>query len=46
MPLILAGAALVVGKLAQEYAIHHQRWLDNITAVDAVESIWRFIVPF
>jgi len=46
VPLILCAAAIVAGKLAQEYAIHSQRWLDNITAVDAVESIWRFLTPF
>ena len=46
MALILPVVALVVAKLVQEYAIHHERWLDNITAVDAVESIWRFVVPF
>jgi hypothetical protein len=44
--LVLPLVALVVAKLVQEYAIHHERWLDNITAVDAVESIWRFVVPF
>ncbi len=44
--LIVPAGALVVAKLVQEYAIHHKRWLDNITAVDAVESIWRFVVPF
>ena len=44
--LILPVTGLVVAKLVQEYAIHHERWLDNITAVDAVESIWRFVVPF
>jgi hypothetical protein len=44
--LIIPVTALVVAKLVQEYAIHHERWLDNITAVDAVESIWRFVVPF
>jgi hypothetical protein len=43
---ILPVAALVAAKLVQEYAIHHERWLDNITAVDAVESIWRFVAPF
>jgi len=44
--LILAVVGLVVAKVVQEYAIHHERWLDNITAVDAVESIWCFVVPF
>jgi hypothetical protein len=46
LPLIFAAVAIVLAKLAQEYAIHRERWLDNITAVDAVESIWRFLVPF
>ena len=44
--LIFPLLVLAVAKLVQEYAIHHERWLDNITAVDAVESIWRFAVPF
>jgi len=44
--LIVPVVALAVAKVVQEYAIHHERWLDNITAVDAVESIWRFVVPF
>ena len=38
--------ALVALKLFQEYAIHYQRWLDDFTAVEAVEAIWDFLVPF
>ncbi len=38
--------ALVTLKLFQEYAIHYQRWLDDFTAVEAVEAIWDFLVPF
>jgi hypothetical protein len=33
-------------KLFQEYAIHHARWLDGFTAVEAVESIWAWATPF
>jgi hypothetical protein len=39
-------AALVALKLFQEYAIHYQRWLDDFTAVEAVEAIWDFLTPF
>jgi hypothetical protein len=37
--------ALVALKLFQEYALHYGRWLDGFTAVEAVEAIWRFVVP-
>jgi hypothetical protein len=33
-------------KMFQEYALHQAKWLDGFTAVEAVESIWRFVVPF
>jgi hypothetical protein len=33
-------------KLFQEYAIHHERWLDSFTAVEAVEAVWDWVVPF
>ena len=46
LALIVPAVVLVLGKLVQEYAIHRERWMDNITAVDAVESIWRFLTPF
>ncbi len=36
--------ALVALKLFQEYAIHYQRWLDDFTAVEAVEAIWAFLI--
>ena len=44
-PLIVILAALTALKLFQEYAIHHQKWLDGFTAVEAVEAIWRFLTP-
>ena len=44
--LALVAAALVALKLFQEYAIHYQRWLDDFTAVEAVEAIFDFVVPF
>ena len=44
LALIVLG--LVALKLFQEYAIHYQRWLDGFTAVEAVESVWDFLVPF
>ncbi len=31
---------LLVLKLFQEYALHQGRWLDDFTAVEAVEAIW------
>ena len=39
-------AGLVAGKLFQEYAVHYARWLDGFTAVEAVEAIWHFFIPF
>jgi hypothetical protein len=39
-------AGLFTIKLLQEYAIHHARWLDGFTAVEAVESIWAWATPF
>jgi len=38
--------ALVALKLFQEYAIHYERWLDGFTAVQAVEAVWDWLVPF
>lgn len=38
-------AAVAIPKEFQEYALHHARWLDSFTAVDAVEAIWRWVVP-
>lgn len=32
-------------KLFQEYALHYGKWLDGFTAVEAVEAIWRWVVP-
>ena len=42
----VALAGLVAVKVFQEYAIHYRRWLDGFTATEAVESIWRFLVPW
>ena len=33
-------------KVFQEYAIHQERWLDGFTAVEAVQAIWDWILPF
>lgn len=33
-------AVLLVPKLAQEYAIHYKRWLDNVVAVDVVNNVY------
>jgi hypothetical protein len=33
-------------KMFQEYVLHQARWLDGFTAVEAVEAIWDFVVPF
>jgi hypothetical protein len=44
----LAGVllALLAVKLFQEYALHHGRWLDGFTTVEAIEAIWDFVIPF
>ncbi len=43
----MAAGALLALKLFQEYAIHHARWLDGFTAVEAVEAVWRWLTgPF
>ena len=43
----VAGLTLLALKLFQEYAIHYARWLDDFTAVEAVEAIWGwFTGPF
>jgi hypothetical protein len=36
---------LLAAKLFQEYALHVGRWLDDFTAVEAVQAIWRFLTP-
>src|SRR6266850_7269112 len=36
-----AFVALLIGKEAQEYFLHFDRFLDNFTAFDAVTGIWR-----
>ena len=41
--LVSTAALLLLGiKMFQEYALHVGRWLDGFTAVEAVETIWRF----
>ena len=32
-------------KLPQEYALHVGRWLDDLTAVETVEWLWRVLTP-
>jgi hypothetical protein len=39
----IAFVALLLGKEAQEYFLHFDRFLDNFTAFDAVTGIWRTI---
>ncbi len=39
----LAGAVLTALKLAQEYVLHGAKWLDDFTAIEAVEAIWNFL---
>lgn len=44
MALLTTGVAFFIAlKLFQEYAIHHRRWLDAFTAVEAVQAIWRWL---
>ena len=41
------GAFLIALKEFQEYALHGGKWLDDFTAVEAVEAIWDWITsPF
>ena len=44
--LVTVIGGLVALKMFQEYAIHHAKWLDGFTAVEAVEAIWHFLTPF
>ena len=37
-------AILLVPKMAQEYVLHYQRWLDDVVAVDVIEDISRTII--
>ena len=36
---------LLTAKLGQEFTLHVGRFLDNFTAIEAVEWIWRFLTP-
>jgi hypothetical protein len=44
--LALVLGALFCLKMFQEFALHYERWLDGFTAVEAVQAIWRWLVPF
>ena len=37
--------ALLPLKLFQEYALHHGKWLDDFSAIEAVEAIWELATP-
>jgi hypothetical protein len=37
----IALVALLLGKEAQEYFLHFDRFLDSFTAFDAVSGLWR-----
>lgn len=39
----VVGGTLFAAKEFQEYALHHARWLDSFTAVEAVKAIWDFV---
>ena len=39
----VALVALLLGKEAQEYFLHYDRFLDQFSAFDAVIGIWRWI---
>ena len=44
---VLVGAPLLVAKECQEFVLHGARWLDNFTAVEAVQAIWHWLTsPF
>ncbi len=38
--LALVGSILVALKVFQEYVLHYAKWLDDFTAVEAVQAIW------
>ena len=44
--LAIALSLLLALKLFQEYALHHARWLDAFTTVEAIEAVWDFLTPF
>ena len=33
-------------KLFQEYALHYGKWLDHVSAIEAVEAIWELATPW
>jgi hypothetical protein len=37
-------AVLAVPKMAQEYALHYQHWLDNVVAVDVITGVYHAII--
>lgn len=37
-------AAVTPLKLFQEYVLHYGQWLDDFTAIEAVEAIWEWVV--
>ncbi len=39
------GLALTALKLTQEGVLHAGRWLDDFTAVEAVEAVWDWLTP-
>jgi len=40
---VVSLAFLGAAKEFQEYALHYARWLDNFTAVEAVQAIWEWV---
>jgi hypothetical protein len=42
---ISTNAVLLVAKEAQEFVLHWGRWLDNFTAVEAVQAMSRWLTP-
>lgn len=41
--LALVGSVLVALKAFQEYVLHYGKWLDDFTAVEAVEATWEWM---
>jgi len=41
---VLLLAAVTPLKLFQEYVLHYGRWLDDFTAIEAVEAIWDWLL--
>ena len=44
--LVLWLGILLIPKMAQEYALHYARWLDDVVAVDVIKDVSRAIIDW